>query len=107
MSAAKVIANYESLAAFTGQMIEAARKGEWDTLVGIEQQRSTLVSTMKLLDAATLLDEPTRQHKKRLIETILTQDAEIRTLVQAWMGEHELSMQSNAQELRLLREYGA
>lgn len=107
MSANKVIANYESLAVLTGQMIETARKGEWTALVTLEQQRTALVSAMKLLDATTPLDESARQRKKDLINSVLAQDAEIRKLVQAWMGEHELSMQSNAQELRLLREYGA
>jgi hypothetical protein len=81
--------------------------GEWDTLVAIEHQRSELISAMKPLDAATALDEATRQRKRALIESVLAQDGEIRALVEAWMGEHELSMQSNRQELRLLREYGA
>jgi len=107
MGSTEVIACYESLAAFTDQMSSAARKGEWDALVGIEQQRSALVSVMKSLDAVTSLDEPARARKKQLIGSVLAQDAEIRKLVQAWMSEHELDMQSNAQELRLLKKYGA
>ncbi len=107
MSSSAVIANYESLAALTGQMIETARQGEWDALTTLEQQRSTLVTAMKAVDASTRLEPAHHQRKIALIETVMAQDAEIRTLVQAWMGEHEMNMQSNAQELRLLRKYGA
>lgn len=107
MSAAQVIAHYETLAALTGQMQDAAKRGDWDALVAIEQQRSDLIAAMKPLDATTTLDAGARQRKRALIESVLAQDAEIRARVEAWMSEHELSMQSNRQELRLLREYGA
>ena len=107
MSAQQVIAHYETLAALTGRMHEAASRGDWDALVDIEHQRSDLIATMKPLDAATTLDPDTRQRKQVLIESVLAQDGETRALVEAWMGEYELSMQSNRQELRLLRKYGA
>lgn len=107
MSAPRVIANYEALSSLTNQMREAAQRNEWETLITVEQQRTALVEDMKQLDAETSLDANARQRKNELITTVLAQDAEIRTLVQAWMSECELSMQSNSQELRLLRKYGA
>lgn len=103
---AQVIANYETLATLTSQMHETARCGEWKLLIDYEQQRSELIAAMKPLDAETRLDESTRQRKNELITRVLAHDAEIRKLVQAWMDECDLSMQSSAQELRLLREYG-
>jgi flagellar protein FliT len=106
MSAAQVIANYEALAALTGQMRDAAVRGEWDALVDIERQRGALVAAMKDLDATTTLGEAERQRKNELITAVLAHDAEIRTLVEAWMSELQINMQSNRQELRLLREYG-
>ena len=102
-----MIANYEALATLTSQMQGAAQGAEWEALIAFEQQRGALVAAMKPLDAETLLDDSARQRKNALITSVLAQDAEIRTLVQAWMNECELSMQSNAQELRLLRKYGA
>lgn len=107
MSAAQVITNYETLSNLTGEMHEAAGRGDWDALVAIEHQRSELIAAMKPLDAATTLDADARERKRALIELVLSRDGAIRTLVEAWMREHELSMQSNRQELRLLREYGA
>jgi len=107
MSAAQVIANYESLSALTGRMRAAAKRGEWGSLVDIEQERGKLVAAMKPLDADANLDEAARQRKNQLISEILAGDAEIRDLAQAWMSQFQLSMQSSLQELRLLKEYGA
>ncbi len=106
VSAAQIIANYASLAALTGQMRAAALRGEWDTLISIEQERSKLVATLKPLDAAAQLDEAALRSKDQLISEILAGDAEIHKLTQTWMSEFQLSRKSNLQELRLLREYG-
>lgn len=106
MNSSQVIANYELLSALTGQMREAAVHGEWDQLVGIEHQCSQLVAAMKPVDAEVKLDEAERQRKIQLINKILADDAEIRNLTQLWMGQLQLSMQSNRQEQRLLQTYG-
>jgi len=106
MVSSQVIANYELLSALTGQMREAAVRGEWDHLVSIELQRGELVAAMKPVDAEAKLDEATRQRKNQLINKILADDAEIRNLTQAWMGQLQLSMQSNRQEQRLQNAYG-
>lgn len=107
MSVAQVIANYEALATLTSRMREAAESARWDALIAIEQQRSELIAAMKPVDAETRIDADTQQRKNALIERVQAHDAEIRKLVQAWMDECDLSMQSNRQELRLLRKYGA
>jgi len=88
-------------------MRDAAVHGEWGPLVSIEQERSILVAAMKPLDAEVELDEAERRRKDQLITEILDNDAEIRNLTQAWLGQFQLSMQSSLQELRLLKEYGA
>lgn len=106
MSASQVITNYELLFALTGQMREAAARGEWDHLIDLEQQCRKLVDTMKPIDASTPLDEPSRQRKVRLIKKILAHDADIRSLTVAWMGQLQRIMQSNRQEQRLQQTYG-
>lgn len=106
MSSSQVIANYELLSALTGQMREAAKHSEWDQLISIEHQCSKLVATMKPVDAEVKLDEAAHQLKIQLINKILAEDAEIRNLTQAWMGQLQLSMESNRQEQRLLHAYG-
>ncbi len=106
MGSAQAIANYELLSALTGQMREAAERGEWDQLVSIEHQCSKLVAAMKPVDAEVKLDEAAHQRKSQLITKILADDAEIRDLTQIWMGQLQLNMQSNRQEQLLLHAYG-
>ena len=106
MNSAQVIAGYESLSALTGQMLEAAVRGEWDQLISIECQCSKLVAALKPLDAGVILDEAARQYKNQLISKILADNTEIRNRTQVWMSQLQLSMQSNRQEQRLLHTYG-
>ncbi|MDP1733987.1 MAG: flagellar protein FliT [Sulfuritalea sp.] len=106
MGPAQVIANYELLSALTGQMREAAEQGEWDQLIGIEHQCSTLVASMKPVDAEVKLDDAALERKSQLIAKILADDAEIRNRTQIWMGQLQLTMQSNRQEQLLLHAYG-
>jgi len=102
----QVITNYESLSAITSQMRNAAVEGEWDALVGLEQQCGQHVATMKAADATTALDEAARQRKIQLIKKILADDAEIRNYTEVWMAQLQHIMHSNRQEQRLQKAYG-
>lgn len=106
MNASQVIVNYESLSALTAQMRDAAAQGEWDALVGLEQQCSRQVAAMRPLDTVTALDEPSRQRKIQLIKKILADDADIRNRTESWMAQLQRVMQSNRQEQRLSQAYG-
>ncbi len=106
MGIPQVIANYESLSVLTGQMSEAAKQGEWDRLIDLEQQCSRQVTAMKPIDATVDLDESARQLKIRLIKDILSHDADIRNRTQTWMVQLQRILQSNQQEQKLQRAYG-
>ena len=107
MSAAEVIANYQTLANLTARMRETALLGDWNALVEMEQERGRVIAATKPLDATTELDDSARLQKNRLISGILAQDDEIRAAAQAWMAEFQAEMQSGQRQLRLLKEYGA
>ncbi len=107
MDNTQVIANYESLSALTSKMLDAALQQKWDALIGLEQQCSQHIAAMKPIDAAAILDEPARQRKIQLIKKILADDAEIRSRTESWMGQLQRIMQSNRQEQRLNKAYGA
>lgn len=106
MGSSQVITNYESLSAITSRMRDAAVQGEWDTLVGLEQQCNRQVATMKPVDAVVSLDEPARQRKIQLIKKILADDAEIRNRTELWMAQLQHIMKSNRQEQQLQHAYG-
>lgn len=102
-----VISDYESLSSLTGQMRAAAADGEWDRLIALEQQCSLHVDRMKSAGEKSLPDETARQHKIQLIRKILADDAAIRNRTESWMVQLQGIMQSNRQEQRLSRTYGA
>ena len=102
-----VISDYESLSNLTSQMRTAATEGEWDRLIALEQQCSRHVDRMKSAGEKSLPDEAARQHKIQLIKKILADDAAIRNRTESWMGQLQGIMQSNRQEQRLNKTYGA
>jgi hypothetical protein len=71
MNAPQVISNYESLQVLTSQMRDAATRGEWDKLLGLEHECLVYVATMKQTDSVSTLDEPARQRKIGLIKKIV------------------------------------
>lgn len=106
MSASQVIVNYELLAALSAQMLAAAEQGAWEQLIGFENQRSQLLETIKSADAVAALDEAAQARKKQLIEKILADDAHTRNFTQSGLGQLQLSITSNKNELRLRLAYG-
>ncbi|MEQ1813340.1 MAG: flagellar protein FliT [Candidatus Nitrotoga sp.] len=107
MNSLQIITCYESLSVLTERMCEAAAHGEWDKLINIEQQRGRQVATMRLAEASAMLDEPTRQRKKQLIEKILADDTRIHRHTEKWLKQLQCIMQSNRQEQRLQQTYGS
>lgn len=101
------IDNYESLSTLTSQMLVAANQGEWDQLLDLEQQYSRRVSDMSAAADESTPDESSRQRKIQLIRKILADDAQIRNRTEGWMGQLKDIMQSNKQEQRLNKTYGA
>jgi len=105
VSASEVLEHYELLSSLTARMHEAATRGEWDLVSSIEQQRSTLISALKLLDADPVLDEAESARKRQLIEKILADDTAIRTLTEQRIDELRGSMKSGHQAQRLRKTY--
>lgn len=105
MNSDPVIHIYESLAKLTGEMRVAASQGEWDKLIGLEQEYSRQVADINSTDE--IPDDATRLRVVQLIRTILDNDTEIRNQTKTWVGQLQNIMQSNRQEQRLNQTYGA
>ena len=80
----QTIALYESIAALTSQMLQAARAQDWDKLGQLEQRSSECVAQLKALGPVTLSGEA-RQRKVVSVKQILADDREIRNLASPWM----------------------
>lgn len=102
-----VIDGYETLLAYTRFMLDAARDGNWSTLIEQERDYVLQVERQAGLDAEFELDSEQRDRKADLLEAILENDLEIRErLVER---RDELSTQiGNAQRKQSVqRAYGA
>jgi len=103
----EIIATYEAVLAVTRQMLEAARKNEWDDLASLEQNRFSLIERLMASDMNDLSDGQLNARKAELIQSILANDTETRTLTQAWMGELRQIIDSLGAEKKLKDAYSA
>ncbi|SAK43085.1 flagellar biosynthesis protein FliT [Caballeronia calidae] len=73
-------AHYETIAAISGQMLAAARGGEWSELKTLQGTYRELIEQLKEADSGSELDEDARARKLDLVKKILADDAAIRDL---------------------------
>jgi len=100
-----IIANYEAVLALTHQMLETARKNEWDDLATLEVKRFNQVEKLMASDMNDLSDGQLNSRKAELIQNILASDAETRTLAQVWMVELRQIIDSLGAEKKLKDVY--
>lgn len=106
MESPGVLQCYEQALEATRAMLEAAQKGDWDTLVQRERERSVLVDRLRLEDPDPGSDASSRKRKRELVETMLRLDEQIQLLTQDWMHELREVLGSISAEQRLNRTYG-
>lgn len=92
---------YRQALDLTQRMLVAARTSEWDALVRLEVERDRLIESARLHDIDPPRTAALRQEKRELLQQIISQDEEIRTLTQDWMRELRdiLSNVNNVQRL--------
>lgn len=80
---------YESVAAASADMLEAARCRDWDGLAEAELRCAAAIAMLKASDADARLDDGKRPRKAAIIRRVLAEDAEIRRLLDPRMRELE------------------
>jgi flagellar protein FliT len=98
---------YEQALELTRAMLEAARRSDWDALVGLEKERLTLVDQLRELDVNPARDVATREQKRQVIRDIMECDEQIQILTQDWMRELREVLGSISAEQKLSRTYGS
>lgn len=93
---------YEEMGRVSSVMVEAARAGDWERLIALETGVARLRETLMTLPAETGLAAADAARRRRLIERILDDDAEIRRHTEPWMEHvrHLLGDNKRLQELR-------
>ena len=78
---------YEAIEKASQDMLEAARKGNWDHVVKLEGACAVLIAQLKNSAADKPLPEDEAQLKSRIMQRILVNDAEIRQLAEPWLDD--------------------
>lgn len=102
-----ILSTYASISGTTGQMLEAARSGDWDRLVALEQDCRSLIEQLKQVDTRAVGPDPAYVRRKtEIIRKVLADDVEIRKHTEPWMEKLHALLGSARQMHRLERAYG-
>lgn len=82
-----LLSYYEAIETASHDMLEAARCGDWDTVVRLEGACAVLISQLKHAANAYPLGSDELTLKSRIMQRILVNDAEIRHLAEPWIND--------------------
>jgi len=103
----EVMSLYESVSRLTAEMLEAARKQDWEQLNSLESQCTQEVSILKTKGPATPLFGALQSRKIEILQKILRDDRAIRAATQPWMNELQALLHSGASQHKLAPRYSA
>lgn len=106
MNEQEMIGLYENMATITDQMLEAARIGDWDRLSTLEARCADHVKILKTDESPVRLTGEMRNRKVQIIQKILADDREIRTITEPWMAHLAKMINSTGAERKLNNAYG-
>ena len=101
----QALAVYGSIAELSGAMVGAAKSGDWDRLIELEQDCHRLIEKLKGPAPALLADAQFRQRKASILRQVLADDAEVRRFTEPWLTRLELYLGSSHQAKRLHYAY--
>ncbi len=101
-----VITIYESVAEISDQMLTAARNADWERLTELEQRCSSHIECLREGEAPIRLTGEIRDRKVKIIQKILADDREIRSITEPWMANLSKLINSNQTERKLVQAYG-
>lgn len=83
----QLLSYYEAIEQASADMLNAARTGNWDEVVKLEGACVLLISQLKHAASSQQLGREEAQLKTRIMQRILLNDAEIRTLAEPWLED--------------------
>jgi flagellar protein FliT len=90
---------YEALERASNDMLAAARAADWDQVVKLEGACVLLIAQLKHAATEAALPAEDHRQKTRIMQRILVNDAEIRTLAEPWLDELEQTMSGRSRTL--------
>ncbi|MOA53596.1 Flagellar protein FliT [compost metagenome] len=80
-------------------MLEAARDKDWDGVVRYEGACAVLIEQLRFQSQEQQLLPEQRREKARIMQRILRNDAQIRTLAEPWLAQVEHMFDGQSQVL--------
>jgi flagellar protein FliT len=96
---ANLLSYYEALEKASTDMLSAARTADWEQVVKLEGACVLLISQLKHAAAETALAGEEARLKSRIMQRILVNDAEIRTLAEPWLEDLDRMLVGQARTL--------
>ena len=82
-----LLSYYEAIEHASHDMLNAARAGDWDTVVKLEGACAVLIAQLKHASEDHHLAPDEAALKTRIMQRILSNDAEIRNLAEPWITD--------------------
>lgn len=99
-----LLERYETMCTLSQQMLEAARKEEWDHLVSIADARIAIADYLQLADDVSW-QGAAAVRKADVINAMLAADHEIKIRTEAWMNQLQGMLASINTEKKLNKAY--
>lgn len=105
MSKEAVLLGYEKVFSISESMLFAVQNSQWDALIGLEKDYSTLMEEIRARDFIPPDDIEFAKRKTELIRSILDNDAKIRAQVNAKLEDLQGAIASAGQAIKLNQAY--
>lgn len=96
---------YQQMQTLSRRMVEAARANDWDLLIDLERDVVSLREALLAEDGEALAPAAIEQ-KRRLIQSILQDDAEVRRYTEPWMEQVRHFLGGDARKRKVDQVYG-
>jgi flagellar protein FliT len=83
---AVLLGYYKAIEESSRMMLDAAREEDWDRVVRYEGSCAVLIEQLRFSARSQALDATTRLEKTRIMQRILSNDAQIRYLTEPWLA---------------------
>ena len=84
---------YKAIESSSAMMLDAARSEDWDGVMRYEGACAVLIEQLRSRAAIESLDASARQEKNRIMQRILSNDAQIRYLAEPWLDHFEAKLE--------------
>lgn len=95
----RLLGYYEALERASNDMLAAARAADWDQVVKLEGACVLLIAQLKHAATEHSLAVEESRRKSRIMQRILVNDAEIRTLAEPWLDDLDRMMAGKSRTL--------